>query len=74
MFYNYIYIFKALYYVMDIASLTTQVTPLPDAPAKKWDILKSIVYGGLLESIASLNIVTSAAGADATACKFLFCI
>ncbi|CBI40879.3 unnamed protein product, partial [Vitis vinifera] len=56
---------------MDIAFLTTQVTPLPDAPGKKWDILKSIVYGGLLESIASLNIVTSAAGADATALKIL---
>ncbi|RVW21437.1 hypothetical protein CK203_108828 [Vitis vinifera] len=48
-----------------------QPEPEPGVPAKKWDILKSIVYGGLLESIASLTIVTSAAGADATACKFL---
>ena len=66
-----IYTLNALYYVMHIAFLTTQVTPLPGVPAKKWDILKSIVYGGLLESIASLTVVTSAAGADATACKFL---
>ena len=50
---------------MDIAFLTTQVTPLPDAPGKKWDILKSIVYGGSIESITSLNIVTSAASVDA---------
>ncbi|XP_034703634.1 membrane protein of ER body 2-like isoform X1 [Vitis riparia] len=45
--------------------------PEPGVPAKKWDILKSIVYGGLLESIASLTVVTSAAGADATALKIL---
>ena len=58
---------------MHIAFLTTQVTPLPvlRVLAKKWDILKSIVYGGLLESIASLIIVTSAATVDAIACKFL---
>ncbi|RVW86539.1 Membrane protein of ER body 1 [Vitis vinifera] len=48
-----------------------QPEPEPGVPAKKWDILKSIVYGGLLESIASLTIVTSAAGADATALKIL---
>ncbi|RVW86504.1 Membrane protein of ER body-like protein [Vitis vinifera] len=48
-----------------------QPEPEPGVPAKKWDILKSIVYGGLLESIASLTVVTSAAGADATALKIL---
>ncbi|KAH7517579.1 hypothetical protein FEM48_Zijuj09G0080000 [Ziziphus jujuba var. spinosa] len=32
---------------------------------KSWEILKSIVYGGLTESITSLGIVTSAASADA---------
>lgn len=31
-----------------------------------WDILKSIVYGGLIESITSLGVVSSAAGSDAT--------
>ncbi|KAL4384946.1 hypothetical protein GQ457_15G011620 [Hibiscus cannabinus] len=30
-----------------------------------WDILKSIVYGGLIESITSLGVVSSAAGAGA---------
>ncbi|XP_027337097.1 membrane protein of ER body-like protein [Abrus precatorius] len=40
----------------------------PPAPAsnKTWEILKSIVYGGLNESLASLSVVTSAASADAT--------
>lgn len=33
------------------------------------EIIKSIVYGGLLESITSLGIVSSAAGGDASTCK-----
>lgn len=33
------------------------------------DIVKSIVYGGLMESITSLSVVSSAAGADAAICK-----
>ncbi|XP_010045428.2 membrane protein of ER body-like protein [Eucalyptus grandis] len=32
---------------------------------REWDILKSIVYGGLIESITSLAVVSSAAGAGA---------
>ncbi|XP_028765276.1 membrane protein of ER body-like protein, partial [Neltuma alba] len=36
-----------------------------------WEILKSIVYGGLLESIASLGIVTSSASSDATTLNIL---
>ncbi|KAA3459998.1 membrane protein of ER body-like protein isoform X1 [Gossypium australe] len=32
---------------------------------REWEILKSIVYGGLIESITSLGIVSSAAGAGA---------
>ena len=35
------------------------------------DVIKSIVYGGLIESITSLGIVSSAAGADAATCKCL---
>ncbi|XP_011005395.1 PREDICTED: uncharacterized protein LOC105111661 isoform X4 [Populus euphratica] len=31
----------------------------------QWEILKSIVYGGLIESITSLGVVSSAAGAGA---------
>lgn len=37
----------------------------------EWDILKSIVYGGLIESITSLGVVSSAAGSDASTCKFI---
>ncbi|KAF9689540.1 hypothetical protein SADUNF_Sadunf01G0102700 [Salix dunnii] len=33
--------------------------------SKKLEIVKSIVYGGLIESITSLSVVTSAASADA---------
>ncbi|XP_020277166.1 membrane protein of ER body-like protein isoform X2 [Asparagus officinalis] len=32
----------------------------------EWDILKSIVYGGLMESITSLSVVSSAAGAGSS--------
>lgn len=39
------------------------------ASSKTWEILKSIVYGGLTESLASLSVVTSAASADATTCR-----
>lgn len=35
---------------------------------KGWEILKSIVYGGLAELLASLSVVTSAASVDATTC------
>jgi len=34
------------------------------------DIIKAIVYGGLLECITSLSVITSAAGGDATTCEF----
>lgn len=36
---------------------------------QRWEILKSIVYGGLVESITSLGIVSSAASSGATPCK-----
>ncbi|XP_077233337.1 membrane protein of ER body-like protein isoform X2 [Tasmannia lanceolata] len=32
----------------------------------EWDVLKSIVYGGLIESITSLGVVSSAAGSAAS--------
>ncbi|XP_058084174.1 membrane protein of ER body-like protein isoform X11 [Magnolia sinica] len=35
------------------------------ARTHEWDILKSIVYGGLIESITSLGVVSSAAGSEA---------
>lgn len=34
------------------------------------EIIKSIVYGGLVESITSLGVVSSAAGSDSPTCKF----
>jgi hypothetical protein len=37
--------------------------------AHEWDILKSTVYGGLIESITSLGVVLSAAGAGAAPSK-----
>lgn len=37
--------------------------------ARDFDVLKSIVYGGLVESIASLGVVSSAAGGGAATCK-----
>lgn len=35
------------------------------------EVIKSVVYGGLGESIASLSIVSSAAGGDAATCKLV---
>lgn len=34
------------------------------------DVLKSIVYGGLIESLTSLGVVSSAAASGASTCKF----
>lgn len=35
----------------------------------EWEVLKSIVYGGLIESITSLGVISSAAGAKTSTCK-----
>ena len=35
------------------------------------EILKCIVYGGLIESITSLSVVASGAATDASTCMFL---
>ncbi|XP_039841989.1 membrane protein of ER body-like protein isoform X2 [Panicum virgatum] len=43
-------------------------TPVPPAPSDQrdeWDILKAIVYGGLVESITSLSVVSAAAASGA---------
>uniref|UniRef100_A0A0D9WKT5 Membrane protein of ER body-like protein n=1 Tax=Leersia perrieri TaxID=77586 RepID=A0A0D9WKT5_9ORYZ len=45
-------------------------SPVPPAPAPSeqrddWDILKAIVYGGLVESITSLSVVSAAASSGA---------
>lgn len=36
---------------------------------QEWEILKSIVYGGLVESITSLGVVSSAAASGTAPCK-----
>jgi len=45
--------------------------PASSAPRDEWDILKAIVYGGLVESITSLSVVSAAAASGAKTCKFL---
>ncbi|KAI4354317.1 hypothetical protein L6164_003189 [Bauhinia variegata] len=50
---------------IDVATTEPEVIQEPES-SSTWEILKSIVYGGLAESIASLGVVTSAASADAT--------
>ncbi|KAL4597162.1 hypothetical protein ACB092_12G215500 [Castanea dentata] len=51
--------------------IIVDTSPLPETtPSQegvvKYEILKSLVYGGLIELITSLGVVTSAASADAT--------
>ncbi|XP_028765267.1 membrane protein of ER body-like protein [Neltuma alba] len=53
------------------ASTTTAGAVQEPGSGKTWDIPKSIVYGGLIESIASLSIVASSASADATTLSIL---
>ncbi|CAK7355915.1 unnamed protein product [Dovyalis caffra] len=48
-----------------IVDSTEGITDSEPRGAKKLEIVKSIVYGGLVESITSLSVVTSAASADA---------
>ncbi|KAI3950619.1 hypothetical protein MKW92_021121 [Papaver armeniacum] len=47
-------------------SLANEQGSVTATRSREWDILKSIVYGGLVEAITSLGVVSSAAGADAT--------
>ncbi|KAI4384895.1 hypothetical protein MLD38_002981 [Melastoma candidum] len=44
---------------------------MPSGQARELDIIKSIVYGGLIESITSLGIVSSAAGGAASTLNIL---
>ncbi|KAL5737202.1 hypothetical protein ACOSQ2_031990 [Xanthoceras sorbifolium] len=48
-----------------------EMQPVIPVEARDWDILKSIVYGGLVESITSIGVVSSAAGAGATTLNVL---
>ena len=47
------------------------VRPAPSDQRDEWDILKAIVYGGLVESITSLSVVSAAAASGAKTRKFL---
>ncbi|KAI3921000.1 hypothetical protein MKW92_046631 [Papaver armeniacum] len=47
-------------------SLANEQGSITATRSREWDILKSIVYGGLVEAITSLGVVSSAAGANAT--------
>ncbi|KAK3128154.1 hypothetical protein QOZ80_6BG0457670 [Eleusine coracana subsp. coracana] len=40
-------------------------TPVPASDRDEWNILKAIVYGGLVESITSLSVVSAAAASGA---------
>ncbi|CAJ2663925.1 unnamed protein product [Trifolium pratense] len=51
--------------VTERTPIITQREPIVETSNKSLEILKSIVYGGLTESLASLSVVTSAASADA---------
>lgn len=56
------------------ANLDTQIHSVEGEAADraegyKIEIIKSIVFGGLAESITSLSIVSSATGGDTTTCK-----
>lgn len=50
------------------SSNTVKVGIIPEEC--RLDVIKSIVYGGLLEFITSLSVVVCAAGGDASTCEF----
>ncbi|WVZ82985.1 hypothetical protein U9M48_030180 [Paspalum notatum var. saurae] len=50
--------------VVPVPDAETPVTA-PSAQRDEWDILKAIVYGGLVESITSLSVVSAAAASGA---------
>ncbi|XP_062227803.1 membrane protein of ER body 2-like isoform X2 [Phragmites australis] len=51
---------------LSVPDADVPVTPVPvSAQRDKWDILKAIVYGGLVESITSLSVVSAAAASGA---------
>ncbi|XP_057535052.1 membrane protein of ER body-like protein isoform X11 [Amaranthus tricolor] len=52
--------------LVDVEEPLIQHLHEPPIPGIGVDILKAIVYGGLLECIISLSVITSAAGGDAT--------
>lgn len=50
---------------------TRPVITTESQSSRSVEILKSIVYGGLMESLASLSVVSSAAASEATTCESL---
>jgi hypothetical protein len=53
--------------------VSEDVNPAVPRPQQRddWDILKAIVYGGLVESITSLSVVSAAASSGAKTCQLL---
>lgn len=56
--------------VADSKILDIDVQEVSASTRREWDILKSIVHGGLIESITSLSVVSSAAGAGSSTCEY----
>ncbi|KAJ0035757.1 hypothetical protein Pint_26479 [Pistacia integerrima] len=57
--------------ILQVAPEPGSTTGVETREGQGWDIIKSIVYGGLMESITSLGVVSSAAGAGATTLSIL---
>jgi hypothetical protein len=59
---------------LSVPIIPDDVLPAPvpaSAQRDNWDILKAIVYGGLVESITSLSVVSAAAASGAKTCKLV---
>jgi hypothetical protein len=56
--------------IPDVTESDTRVRPAPSVQRDEWDILKAIVYGGLVESVTSLSVVSAAAASGAKTRKF----
>lgn len=67
-----------IYVIIDVYDAEPARVVIAQPSARPWlgqddlllEILKSIVYGGLMEMIASLSVVASATVSDAATCKF----
>ncbi|KAJ4955784.1 hypothetical protein NE237_012567 [Protea cynaroides] len=53
-------------YIQTDQDMHDVVDSLVPGRAREWDVLKSIIYGGLIESITSLGVVSSAAASAAS--------
>lgn len=63
------FIMTSFVFAVTVEPTETPAVPPTTSSNKTWEIMKSIAYGGLAESVTSLGIVTSAASGDASTCK-----